>query len=66
MPVPCYLSDSLGLGFRITQPGSKNGVSARLTIDGKPKPRYRKTDANVFADGVLVFHGFTENKENPL
>ena len=41
-------------------------VTASFTLEGVPKPRYRTSDPNLFADGVLVFHEFTENEENPI
>ena len=58
----------MSLYLNIKPPASSGGkkVSASFTLEGKPKPKWRPSDPNPFVDGLLVFHEFTENEENPI
>lgn len=75
VPLGLYLHERDGhsrcLRLAINAPivaGSKrdNMVQARFTLEGEPRKKWRKSDPNPFDDGLLVFHEFTENEENPL
>ena len=61
-------SECLRLTLEPPQEAGSRGkpAQARFTLEGVPKPRYRKSDSNLFEDGLLVFHQFTENEENPI
>lgn len=66
-PLPLYLYKRDGqsecLHLKIDQ--IAGSAQARFTFEGVPKPRYQSR-SNLFEDGVLVFHQFTENEENPV
>jgi hypothetical protein len=61
-------SECLRLSLEPPQVAGSRGkpAQARFTLEGVPKQRYRKSDSHLFEDGLLVFHQFTENEENPI